>query len=124
MSWEKQKYDKKAVNKAGDILKNKESPEEDINKATEILNNWRGIHSYPLHIFQMTLKNVSKKLDKDSLIAQRLKRASSIINKLNRKYDERNPSMQLSQMQDIAGCRAIVKNIEIAKKIYTDYYLK
>ncbi|MBU4393360.1 MAG: RelA/SpoT domain-containing protein [Actinobacteria bacterium] len=118
------KYTKNEVNKAGAILKNNSSSEEEINKATDVLNNWRAIHSYPLHIFQMTLKNVSKKCDKGSLIAQRLKRATSIINKLNRKYGGRNPSMELSQMQDIAGCRAIVKSVEIAKKIYTDYYLK
>ena len=120
----KLKYDKKEINNAGIILKDSKSSEEDINKATNVLNNWRAIHRYPLHIFQMTLKNVSKKCDRDSLIAQRLKRATSIINKLNRKYEGRNPSMQLSQMQDIAGCRAIVKNVEIAKKIYIDYYLK
>ena len=123
MAWEKMKYTKNEVNKAGAILKNNSSSEEEMNKATDVLNNWRAIHSYPLHIFQMTLKNVSKKCDKGSLIAQRLKRATSIVNKLNRKYGEHNPSMELSQMQDVAGCRAIVKNVEIAKKIYTDYYL-
>ena len=124
MAWKKPKYNKSELNKAGLILKNKNSSEEEIAKATDILNHWRAIHSYPLHIFQMTLKNISKKCDKNSLVAQRLKRATSIINKLNRKYDGRNPTMQLSQMQDIAGCRAIVKNVEIAKKIYKDYYLK
>jgi len=124
MMWKKPRYNKNELNKSGIILKDSNSSEEDINKATDILNNWRAIHSYPLHIFQMTLKNIVKKCDKDSLVAQRLKRANSIINKLNRKYDGHNPSMQLSQMQDIAGCRAIVKNVDIAKKIYTDYYLK
>lgn len=124
MAWKKPRYDKNELNKAGRILKDANSLEEDMVKATEILNSWRAIHSYPLHIFQMTLKNVSKKCDKDALVAQRLKRATSIVNKLNRKYEGRNPTMQLSQMQDIAGCRAIVKNVEIAKKIYNNYYLK
>ncbi len=124
MSWKKPKYDKGEVNKAGLILKNSSSSEEDVGKATEILNNWRAVHSYPLHIFQMTLKNISKKCDKDSLVAQRLKRATSVVNKLKRKYEGRSPTMQLSQMQDIAGCRAIVKNVDIANKIYNDYYLK
>lgn len=124
MAWKKPKYDKNELNKAGIVLKDSIGSEEEIAKATVILNNWRAIHSYPLHIFQMTLKNISKKCDKDSLVAQRLKRASSIINKLNRKYEGRNPTMQLSQMQDIAGCRAIVKDVEIAKEIYHDYYLK
>lgn len=124
MVWKKPQYNKNELNKAGIILKDDNSLEEDVARATEVLNNWRAIHGYPLHIFQMTLKNISKKCDKDSLVAQRLKRTTSIINKLKRKYDGRNPSMQLSQMQDIAGCRAIVKNVDIAKKIYTDYYLR
>lgn len=124
MEWKKPKYNKGEVNRAGLILKDSHSSEEDTVKATEILNNWRAAHSYPLHIFQMTLKNTSKKCDENSLVAQRLKRATSIINKLRRKYEGRDPTMQLSQMQDIAGCRAIVKNVDIAKKIYNDYYLK
>ena len=124
MGWKKTQYSKAEINSAGDILKKKESPEEKMAEATEVLNNWRATHSYPLHIFQMTLKNVSKKLDKKALVAQRLKRTSSIINKLNRRYKGRNPTMQLSQMQDIAGCRAIVKDIETANSIYQGYYLK
>lgn len=124
MKWKKLKYNKNELNKVGEILKNENRSEEELIKATETLNNWRAIHSYPLHIFQMTLKNVSKRYDRDSLVAQRLKRATSIIFKLKRKYDGRNPTMNLSQMQDIAGCRAIVKDVETAKKIYNDYYLK
>lgn len=124
MVWKKQEYDKKEVNKAGKILCNKKSSEEEINKAIEVLNNWRAVHSYPLHIFQMRLKNKSKKIEKDSLTAQRLKRVSSILYKLNRSYDGRSPSMQLAQMQDIAGCRAIVQDVALAKILYNDYYLK
>ncbi|MBU2617006.1 MAG: RelA/SpoT domain-containing protein [Nanoarchaeota archaeon] len=124
MGWERNGFEKIDVNKAGNVLKNLNVSEDEINKATEILNNWRAIHSYPLHIFQMTLKNASKKFDKTSLTVQRLKRTNSIINKLNRGYDGRSPSMNLSQMQDIAGCRAIVSNVEIARELYQNYYLK
>jgi ppGpp synthetase/RelA/SpoT-type nucleotidyltranferase len=124
MTWKKPKYNKAELNKAGVILKDDNNSEEERTKAIEILNNWRAIHSYPLHIFQMTLRNVSQRDDKSSLVAQRLKRATSIIYKLQRKYEGRNPTMNLSQMQDIAGCRAIVKDVETAKKIYNEYYLK
>src|SRR4030042_2063159 len=124
MTWKKPKYNKNDLNRAGQILKDENSLDEDVAKATEILNNWRAIHSYPLHIFQMTLKNISQRCNRSSLVAQRLKRATSIINKLRRKYEGRKPTMNLSQMQDIAGCRAIVRDVETAKKIYNDYYLK
>ena len=124
MAWKKPKYNKNDLNKSGQILKDENSPDEKVAKATEILNNWRAIHSYPLHIFQMTLKNISQRCDKSSLVAQRLKRSTSIINKLRREYEGRKPTMNLSQMQDIAGCRAIVKDVETAKNIYNNYYLK
>lgn len=40
----------------------------------------------------------AKKVDRDVIVAQRIKRLSSIQLKL-----ERNPNMKLSQMQDLGG---------------------
>ena len=115
------KYSTKEINQAGEILKN-ENDGEKISKALEILDNFRSSHSYPLHIFQMNLKNNSMKKNKDALVSQRLKRVSSIIKKLNRIY-ENNSSIRLSQIQDIAGCRVVVKNQIAAKEIF-EFYLK
>ena len=124
MGWPKPEYDKSDVKKAGSILRNQKSNEKGVSGAIEILNNWRAIHSYPLHVFQVKLNRVSKNRDRNSLVAQRLKRESSIIRKLKRRYDNKKPTMELTQMQDIAGCRAIVKNVKIAKEIYEQDYLK
>lgn len=125
MGWPKPEYDKSDVKKAGSILRNEKRSEKEISGAIEILNNWRAIHSYPLHVFQVTLNRVSKKRDKkNSLVAQRLKRESSIVRKLKRRYDNKKPTMELTQMQDIAGCRTIVKNVKIAREIYEQDYLK
>ena len=49
---------------------------------------------------------------KDLIVAERLKRLDSIINKL-----KREPSMSLWAMQDLGGCRFIVPTI---KEVY-DY---
>ncbi len=124
MGWEKLRYNRLEIDKAGKVLVNDESGEEEKNEALEILDNWRAVHSYPMHIFQMRLKRESKKLDKDSLIAQRLKRVPSILFKLKRKYDGRNPSMNLHQMQDIGGCRTILSNVSQVRKLCEDHYLK
>lgn len=51
------------------------------------------------------------------IIAQRLKRAPSILSKLNR-----FPKMQLSRMQDIAGVRIIVKDIPDIYKVRDNIY--
>lgn len=47
----------------------------------------------------------------DSLVVQRLKRAPSIVNKL--KIEDK---MSLSRMQDIAGCRVVLRNIQEIKR--------
>jgi len=124
MAWEKQKYDKFEINNAGKILINDKSSEEEKDRALEILNNWRAVHSYPMHIFQMRLRNKSQKVDKNSLTAQRLKRVPAILYKLKRSYNGRKPSMKLFQMQDIGGCRAVLSNISEARKLCDNYYLK
>ncbi len=118
MAWTKpNKYSRKKVDKAGKILIKKigtveKSKEEE---AFDIFHNWRASHAYPLHIIMLTLKNISKNIDKDALCVQRLKRVRSIIGKLER-Y-----SSQLSQIQDIGGCRVVTKDIKLAKKIAKTY---
>ncbi|MEK6973656.1 MAG: RelA/SpoT domain-containing protein [Nanoarchaeota archaeon] len=125
MTWIKPKgFSKGIINKSGDILINNESSENDFDKALDILDNWRAIHSYPMHIFKIRLKNKSKLIDKDSLTAQRLKRVPAIVKKLKRKYYGRTPTMRLSQMQDIGGCRAVLSNVSLARKLYRDYYIR
>lgn len=125
MAWVKRKGNSLGeINHAGDILVNTSSSEEEKNKAHEILDNWRAIHSYPMHVFKIRLKEKSKLIDKNSLTAQRLKRVPAIIKKLGRSYGGRSPSMKLSQMQDLGGCRAVLSDVPLVRKLYQDYYLR
>lgn len=125
MQWAKPAHkSKEGINHAGDILISSEATEEKKSKAAEILNNWRAIHSYPMHVFKIRLKNTAKKVDKNALTAQRLKRSSAIIKKLKRAYEGRTPTMKLSQMQDIAGCRAVLSNVSQVRRLYEEHYLK
>lgn len=43
-----------------------------------VVNNWRAAHQYPLNTFQVTLRNKSRKVDQNCVVAQRIKRLSSI----------------------------------------------
>lgn len=125
MTWTKQKYNKDEVNQAGKILVKSDSSPEEKEKATKVLDNWRAVHAYPMHVFQMTLKKKALAFDKKPLIAQRLKRVPAILYKLQRVYEGHSrPSMKLVQMQDIGGCRAIVSDLSLARKLYTEGYLK
>ena len=126
MTWTKSKgFSKSRIDWAGDILINEASSLKEKNEALRILDNWRALHRYPLHIFKKRLKSVSeKKIDKDALSIQRLKRLPSILQKLQRKYYGNKPTMKLSQMQDIAGCRAVMPNVELANKLYKEGYIR
>jgi len=92
-------YSKTRVNRAGNHIRDDTSTSEDI----EILENWRASHIHVLNTFQANLRNRSQ--GTNTIVAQRLKRKPTIIDKLNRE-----PKMQLARMHDIAGCRLIFQN--------------
>ena len=75
--------------------------------AVDVINNWRSAHSYPLNCFQTNLRQRARKIDSVALVSQRLKRFESIVKKLER---DQTSTLQLSQMQDIGGCRAVLSS--------------
>jgi ppGpp synthetase/RelA/SpoT-type nucleotidyltranferase len=77
-----------------------------------------------MHIFKKRLKQKAQLIDKNALIAQRLKRIPAIIFKLKRRYNDNKPTMNLSQMQDIGGCRAVVSDVFLVQRLYKEYYIK
>jgi Region found in RelA / SpoT proteins len=125
MAWASPKHSREEVNRAGKVLVSElYSDLEDGDFITdaewahslEVINNWRSCHGYPLNTFQLNLRKAARRIDGSSLIAQRTKRLSSIANKLRR-----FPTMKLSQMQDIGGCRAVVKSVSAVRDL-ADFY--
>ena len=104
-------YTEDIVDLAGDALNANLSADALLNSKglnfIDVINNRRAAHAYPLNTFQATLRQRTARIDPGSVVAQRIKRLSSIRGKLGR-YDW----LTLSQMQDIAGCRAIVSSVE------------
>ncbi len=119
MAWTQIKYKKSKVDQAGNVLISENSTTNDIDEALTVLDNWRSSHSFPLHIFKKRLKEVSTKIDSAALVVQRLKRTPAIIKKLKR---EQTKHMNLSQMQDIGGCRSVVPNVKLVRKLCEEYY--
>jgi len=135
MEWAVPKYAKKRVNWAGKILlvdqprfdwsaSNEHEfggPEynawaQDYIAALDIINNWRSSHNFPLNTFHIGLKRRAKIIDAHAITAQRIKRLASIETKLRR-----FPTMTLSQMQDIGGCRAIVSDATRVARLCESY---
>lgn len=104
-------YSKNAVNKAGDVLINPKSSKQELKDAIIVADNWRASHAYPINTFQATLRR-RLKIFKGSFGAERLKRMSTIIEKL-----KRFKGMELSRMQDIGGLRAIVNTTKEVREL-------
>jgi|UPI000372F8B9 ppGpp synthetase/RelA/SpoT-type nucleotidyltranferase len=111
-------YSNNQVKKAGKVLKSAlDYSDSEVEFAQNVLTYWRTIHAIPLNTFQGTLRSKLKKLGfSDALVAQRIKRSESIVSKLGRER-----TMKLSTMQDIAGLRAVVKNIEQVRNLEENY---
>ncbi len=122
MAWSFPQYTRETVNAAGVALINfaNQSITAEAVEAFEgslvIINNWRSSHSFPLNTFQTGLRRRSRHVDSRSLVAQRIKRLSSIQTKL-----ERFRTMKLTQMQDIGGCRAVVENVAKVRQLAAEY---
>lgn len=92
---------KSRVNKAGENVRNGVATNEDL----IVIDEWRAAHRKVLNTFQAILRVRAK--GKGVTFAQRHKRKRTVFDKL-----QRLPSMQLSRMDDVAGCRLIFKDIK------------
>lgn len=114
--WAIPEFSKKQVNEAGRIILDPNSGLLRRIDALNVVNNWRSIHGHPLNTFQTTLRTKGRRVDPDVIVAQRIKRLSSIGQKLLRFN-----TMTLSQMQDIGGCRAIVSDVDAVISLVDSY---
>jgi hypothetical protein len=118
MAWAAPAYSKTRVDLAGRELLDHQISREDRELALAVINNWRSSHAFPLNTLQMNLRGKARLVDADAIIAQRIKRLSSIQSKL-----ERFSAMKLSRVQDVGGCRAVVKSIQQVNDL-TEMYQK
>lgn len=116
MAWTSPQYSKTVVDRAGQTLISDFRSREDLEQSFQIISNWRSSHSFPLNTFQMSLRKKAGLADSSSLVAQRIKRLSSIEAKLRNEG-----SMQLSRMQDIGGCRAVLGDVPHVRRLRESY---
>lgn len=108
-------YSGKDIARAGAVLVKQNIAETDpdaFGSAMAALSYWRACHEEPLNLAVDLLGQCTHKHQKRAVIAKRLKRSPSIINKL-RRFE----GMSLRTMQDIGGCRAIVSNEKRVRKV-------
>lgn len=118
MTWAKPKNSRTQINNAGVVLRKGNHSQQTLEYALafEIVSNWRSSHGLPMNTFQATLRSKLLKIKAQAIVAQRLKRMPSIIDKLKRERQ-----MQLFRMQDVGGLRAVVKTLYQAKTLHNEY---
>lgn len=114
--WVEPIHSRAQVDRAGRTLVQVDGSDEEIDRALSIFSNWRAAHGYPLNTAQIVLRHRVRRVASTGLVSQRHKRELSIVRKL-----ERSKTMRLSQMQDIAGCRAILATIKQVAQL-RNYY--
>ena len=100
-----------AIDKIGVIIRrNDDGPDKD--EAIRQLDSWRAMHGDAMTFYYKKCISLGKKIGiEHPIVVERLKRLPTIIKKLNRFKD-----MRLSSMQDIAGVRIVVKNLDQLEK--------
>lgn len=112
-------FSRNQIDKAARDIRHGCEKSEDKLVAIQKVQNYREFHLYPLMLIKNHLARTSAKVNGNIIVARRLKRLSTIIDKLERPtLDGVNVNaIKLTRMQDIAGCRAIVKNIAELKAL-------
>ena len=106
------------VNRAGKILRDWHRDPDAIVygppeiHALRVLSEFRASHSNALLKANNGLRAMIRTEGCEVQVSQRLKRTATIIDKLLR-----HPSMALSTMQDIGGCRAVLNNIDEVRRV-------
>lgn len=105
------------VNRAGKTirrtLRGEEIAPDDTRGAFDVLLAFRAAHQRPLTTANMGLRSIVKTVGcEDPEVSQRLKRVPTIVDKLRRE-----PSLALANMQDLGGCRAVLRSVEEVRKV-------
>ncbi len=115
-TWKKPEYSRREINDAGNIMRKEVLTLDEESAALTVIDNWRAAHAYPLHVMYIHLRRLAK--GNNALVVERLKRLDSIVGKL-----KRTPKMELWRMQDLGGCRCVLKSVDevyaFAKKYQT-----
>ena len=102
---------KSRVSRAGDAVRDNTATPDDL----AVIEAWRAAHRAVLNTFQAILRGRVR--GKNVIVAQRHKRKNTIFDKL-----KRFPEMQLSRMDDVAGCRLIFKNIKELNQFRDEFH--
>lgn len=111
-----ERYTTGQIDRAGKALSSESATKQEIDDAIAVMDSWRIAHNRPLETARKVLELRSKRVNPSPTIGSRLKREESIRAKL-----AREPTMKLSKMQDIGGCRVILREMKEVDEVISLY---
>lgn len=111
---------KSELDRAGDTIRKSNPSDSDYTGALNLINAWREAHTVPTNSFKASVSRIiTKRYDnKNKLVAGRLKRLPTIVDKLSRQ-----PKMSISRMQDFGGVRVVLGEMSEVEEL-TNYLSK
>lgn len=110
--WAVLEHTNSAVRRASKVVSKGRGTPEEIEAARSVLSNYRLAHAFPLNAVTVTVKSRALDVNPDAVVAQRHKRLPTILDKL-----KRHPSMSVTTMQDLGGCRVVLKSISEVEEL-------
>lgn len=107
-------HSKSAVGRASKAAGRGEGTAAELAEARGIVSNYRSAHAFPLNAVTVTVRQKALQVNPHAVVAQRLKRLPTILDKL-----KRIPTMSVTTMHDLGGCRVILSSIvEVDALVY------
>lgn len=113
MTVEIKQFSKRQIDKVGKVMRGAKPSTTEYEDALAKLNDWRELHMPIMNSYYHKCLEIAEKFsDPEIIVAARLKRMPTILDKI-----DRLPTMHLSQLQDVAGVRIIVRDIPELEKM-------
>lgn len=112
--WVTPEHSNKAIQRASRTIGKGTAPSEEIQAAREVLSNYRLAHAFPLNAVTVTVKQRALAVNPNAIVAERRKRLPTILDKL-----KRHPTMSVTTMQDLGGCRVVLQNVAEVEQLVT-----
>lgn len=108
-------HSRSAVGRASKLVGRGNGTVLELEEARAVLSNFRSAHAFPLNAVTVTVRQKALNVNPNAIVAQRLKRLPTILDKL-----KRIPTMSVTTMQDLGGCRVVFATVDEVDQLVTE----
>jgi ppGpp synthetase/RelA/SpoT-type nucleotidyltranferase len=108
-------HSKSAVARASKLVGKGNGTPAELKEARAVLSNFRSAHAFPLNAVTVTVRQKALPVKPSAVVAQRLKRLPTILDKLTR-----HPTMSVTTMHDLGGCRVVLESVDEVDRLVSE----